>query len=229
MMKTLPAEERPREKLLARGSQALADAELLALLLRTGARGISVLELARQVLEQCQGLAGLLGASPEQLKRLAAMKGLKGLGPAKRAELLAVMEIARRAIAQPLAEAPVFESPGRVKEFVALQLGGLRREVFAALFLDTRHRLIAFEHLFAGTLNQTSVHPREVVRRAMELNAAAVVLAHNHPSGLAEPSRADEFLTQSLKSALQLVDTRVLDHLVVGHGHVVSFAERGLL
>ncbi|MBL8341040.1 MAG: DNA repair protein RadC [Rubrivivax sp.] len=226
MLKTLPAHERPREKLLARGSQALADAELLALLLRTGARGMGVLELARQVLEQCQGFAGLLGASPA---RLAAMKGLKGLGPAKRAELLAVMEIARRAIAQPLAEAPVFESPARVKEFAALQLGGLAREVFGVLFLDNRHRLIAFEHLFSGTLNQTSVHPREVVRRAMELNAAAVVLAHNHPSGLAEPSRADEFVTQAIKSALQLVDTRVLDHLVVGQGQVVSFAERGLL
>jgi DNA repair protein RadC len=229
VLKALPLEERPREKLLARGCQALADAELLALLLRTGARGMGVLELARQVLEQCHGFAGLLGASPEQLRRLAAMKGLKGLGPAKRAELLAVMEIARRAIAQPLAEAPVFESTVRVKEFVALQLGGLPREVFAVLFLDARHRLLVFEHVFTGTLAHTSVHAREVVRRAMELNAAAVVLAHNHPSGVAEPSRADEFVTQTIKSALQLVDTRVLDHLVVGKGHVISFAERGLL
>jgi DNA repair protein RadC len=226
MPMTLPAEERPREKLLARGSHSLADAELLALLLRTGSRGMGVLELARQVLEQCQGLSGLLGASPQ---RLAAMRGLKGLGPAKRAELLAVMEIARRAVAQPLVEAPVFEAPAQIKHYVALHLGGQPREVFAVLFLDNRHRLLTFEVLFHGTLNHTSVHPREVVRRALELNAAAVVLAHNHPSGLAEPSRADEFVTQTLKSALQLVDTRVLDHLVVGQGQVVSFAERGLL
>jgi DNA repair protein RadC len=226
MLKQLPSDQRPREKLLARGSQALADAELLALLLRTGSRGVGVLELARQVLEQCQGFAGLLGATPQ---RLAALQGVRGLGPAKRAELLAVMEIARRALAQPLAAAPVFDSPARLKDYVALHLGGLEREVFAVVFLDNQHRLVVMEQLFQGTLNQTSVHPREIVRRALELNAAAVVLAHNHPSGLAEPSRADEFVTQSLRSALQLVDVRVLDHLVVGRGEVVSFAERGLL
>ncbi len=226
MLKDLPAAERPREKLLARGSQALADAELLALLLRTGSRGVGVIELARQVLERCNGFAGLLGASPA---RLASLKGLKGLGPAKRAELLAVMEIARRALAQPLSEAPVFDSPARLKDYVALHLGGLEREVFAVIFLDNQHRLLVLEQLFQGTLNQTSVYPREVVRRAIAHNAAAVVLAHNHPSGLAEPSRADEFVTQALKSALQLVDVRVLDHLVVGQGRVVSFAERGLL
>ena len=226
MLKLMPNDERPREKLLARGSQALADAELLALLLRTGTRGDGVLDLARQVLDQCQGFAGLLGATPA---RLAALKGVRGLGPAKRAELLAVMEIARRALAQPLAEAPVFEAPAQMKDYVALQLGGLEHEVFAVVFLDSQHRLLVMERLFRGTVNQTSVHPREVVRRALELNASAVVLAHNHPSGLAEPSRADEFVTQSLKSALQLVDVRVLDHLVVGRGQVVSFAERGLL
>ena len=226
MLKDLPVAERPREKLLARGSQALADAELLALLLRTGSRGQGVLELARQVLDQCQGFAGLLGASPA---RLASLKGVKGLGPAKRAELLAVMEIARRALAQPLLEAPVFDAPAKLKDYVALHLGGLEREVFAVIFLDSQHRLLTLEHLFQGTLNQTSVYPREVIRRVLELNAAAVVLAHNHPSGLAEPSRADEFVTQTLKAALQLVDVRVLDHLVVGQGRVVSFAERGLL
>lgn len=226
MLKALPHEERPREKLLARGSQALADAELLALLLRTGSRGQGVLDLARQVLDQCQGFAGLLGATPQ---RLAGLKGVRGLGPAKRAELLAVMEIARRALAQQLAAAPVFDAPARLKDYVALHLGGLEREVFSVVFLDNQHRLLALEQLFQGTVNQTSVHPREVVRRALELNAAAVVLAHNHPSGLAEPSRADEFVTQSLKSALQLVDVRVLDHIVVGRGQVVSFAERGLI
>jgi DNA repair protein RadC len=223
MIKDLPLEERPREKLLARGSQALADAELLALLLGTGLRGVSVLELARQVLEQCRGFAGLLGATPARLAQV------RGLGPAKRAELLAVMEIARRAIAQPLAEMPVLDASAKLKDYAALQLAGLEREVFLVFFLDSQFRLIASEPLFHGTLNQTSVHPREVVRRVIALNAAAVVLAHNHPSGMAEPSRADEFVTQTLKSALQLLDVRVLDHLVVGRGQVVSFAERGLL
>jgi DNA repair protein RadC len=222
-LKDLPAAERPREKLLARGSRALADAELLALLLRTGTRSVGVLDLARQVLEHCSGFAGLMGASPA---RLAAFPGL---GPAKRAELLAVMEIARRALAQPLAEAPIFNRPGLAKDYVALHLGHLPHEVFAVLFLDIHHRLIVMETLFQGTLDQTGVYPREVVRRVLELNAAAVVLAHNHPSGVAEPSRADEFITQSLKSALRLVDVRVLDHLVVGRGHVISFVERGLL
>jgi DNA repair protein RadC len=222
-MKDLPADQRPREKLLARGPAALADAELLALLLRTGTAGQGVLALAQAVLLRCGGFAGLLRAEPDQLA------GLKGLGPAKRAELLAVMEMARRALSQELSEAPVFDSPGRVKEFLALQLGGLPHEVFAVLFLDNQHRLLRSEELFRGTLAQTSVYPREVVKRALALNAAAVVLAHNHPSGAAEPSRADELLTQSLKSALALVDVRVLDHVVVGQGQVVSLAERGLL
>jgi len=229
MLKQLPTEQRPREKLLSRGSAALADAELLALLLRTGTRGQGVLDLARQVLEQCQGFAGLLAAGAQHPGSLKGLHGIKGLGPAKRAELLAVMEIARRALAQPLAAAPVFDSPARLKDYVALHLGGRDREVFAVVFLDNQHRLLTMEPLFHGTINQTTVHPREVVRRALELNAAAVVLAHNHPSGLAEPSRADEFVTQALKSALQLIDVRVLDHLVVGQGQVVSFAERGLL
>ena len=222
-IKNLPAAARPREKLLAQGAQALADVELLALLLRTGLPGQGVLALAQAVLEQFGGLAGLLRADATELR------GVKGLGPAKRAELSAVMEMARRALAQRLAEAPVFDAPAAVKEFVALALGALSHEVFAVLFLDSQHRLLQHEEMFRGTLTQTSVYPREVVRRALELNSAAVILAHNHPSGAAEPSRADEFLTQSLKSALQLVDVRVLDHLVVGRGQVVSFAERGLL
>ncbi|MDE2080409.1 MAG: DNA repair protein RadC [Burkholderiales bacterium] len=222
-MKDLPPEQRPREKLLARGAAALADGELLALLLRTGYRGHGVFALAAQVLDECGGFAGLLSAPPG---RLAA---IKGLGPAKRAELLAVVEMARRALAQQLQAAPVFDHPGRVKDYLALQLGRHEREVFAVLFLDSQHRLLRLEELFQGTLTQTSVHPREVVRRALALNAGAVVLAHNHPSGVAEPSRADEFLTQALKAALQLVDVRVLDHIVVGQGQVVSMAERGLL
>ncbi|MBX3637594.1 MAG: DNA repair protein RadC [Rubrivivax sp.] len=222
-MKHLPADQRPREKLQQRGAAALTDVELLALLLRTGLRGQGVAMLAQQVLEACEGFAGLLQAAPEQLAQI------KGLGPAKRAELLAVMEIARRALAQQLKAAPVFDSPQRVKDYLALHLGGRAQEVFAVLFLDGQHRLLRLEEMFAGTLTQTSVYPREVVRRALALNAGAVVLAHNHPSGLAEPSRADEYLTQTLKSALALVDVRVLDHLVVGQGQVVSLAERGLI
>ncbi len=222
-LKSLPAELRPREKLLARGPGALGDTELLALLLRTGYKGHDVFALAGTVLGAFGGLAQLLHAGPAELARV------KGLGPAKRAELAAVLELARRALAQPLREGDVFDAPHKVKAYVALQLGRREQEVFAALFLDGQHRLIEFQVLFHGTLTQTSVYPREVVRAALRHNAGAVILAHNHPSGLAEPSRADEYLTQTLKSALQLVDVRLLDHLVVGHGQVCSFAERGLL
>jgi DNA repair protein RadC len=222
-MKDLPADQRPREKLLARGAAALADAELLALLLRTGYQGTGVLAFAQQVIDRCGGLAGLINAEPETLA------AIKGLGPAKRAELVALMEVARRALAQQLAAAPVFDSPQRVKDFLGLHLGQRPQEVFTALFLDVQHRLLKQEDLFHGTLSQTSVYPREVARRALMLNAAAVVFAHNHPSGVAEPSRADEFLTQSLKTALALIDVRVLDHLIVGRGVVVSMAERGLV
>jgi DNA repair protein RadC len=222
-MKDLPAEQRPREKLLARGALALADAELLALLLRTGYKGRGVVALAGEVIAECKGLAGLLNARPEKLQ------AIKGLGPAKRAELLAVMELARRALSQQLRAAPVFDDPGRVKDYLGLKLGGRPQEVFVVLFLDGQHRLLHSEDMFFGTLTQTSVYPREVVRLALQHNAGAVVLAHNHPSGVAEPSRADEFLTQTLKAALRLVDVQVLDHLIVGQGQVVSLAERGLL
>jgi len=222
-LKDLPAEMRPREKLLARGGAALSDVELLALLLRTGLPGRGVFELATQVLQDFGGLAGLLRAEASDLKRI------KGLGPAKRAEIAAVLEMARRALAQPLRDKPVFDAPQKVKDYLALHLGQRLQEVFAVLFLDGQHRLIELEILFHGTLTQTSVYPREVVRQALKHNAGAVILAHNHPSGVAEPSRADEHLTQTLKSALQLVDVRVLDHLVVGQGTVTSFAERGLL
>jgi DNA repair protein RadC len=222
-IKHLPAALRPREKLLAQGPAALADAELLALLLRTGIQGKGVLALADEMLTTFNGFGGLLHRQADDFRQI------KGLGPAKCAELTAVLEMARRALAQQLERGPVFDAPGTVKDFVALKLGGLQHEVFAVLFLDAQHRLIALRELFHGTLTQTSVYPREVVRHALSLNAAAVILAHNHPSGLAEPSRADEFLTQSLKSALALIDVRVLDHLVVGQGQVVSFAERGLL
>lgn len=222
-IKDLPLATRPREKLLAHGAASLADAELLALLLRTGVRGQGVLQLAHSVLGRFGGFAGLLQADA------GALKGIKGLGPAKRAELAAVMEMARRSFAQQLSSAPVFDSPQRLKEYLGLHMSGLAHEEFAVLFLDSQHRLIEMKTLFRGTLAQTSVYPREVVKEALARNAGAVVLAHNHPSGAAEPSRADEFLTQSLKSALQLIDVRVLDHMVVGRGMVVSFAERGLL
>ncbi|WP_162910183.1 RadC family protein [Azohydromonas sediminis] len=222
-IKDLPADARPREKLLARGAPALADAELLALLLRTGTAGTGVLQLAQQLLATFGGVGGLLRADGRELARV------KGLGPAKRAELSAVLELARRALVAELAQRPVFDAPQRVKDYLRLQLAHLPHEVFAVLFLDHQHRLLAMEELFRGTLSHTSVYPREVVKRALALNAGAVVLAHNHPSGVAEPSRADEFLTQSLKGALALVDVRVLDHFVVGAADVVSFAERGLI
>ena len=223
VLKDIPRDARPREKLLTQGPAALADSELIALLLRTGLKGTSVLQLAQQLLDRFDGLSGLLQALPDDLKRI------KGIGPAKRAEMSAVMELARRSLLQQLATRPVFDAPQRVKDYLHMQLAHLGHEVFAVLFLDAQHHLIKLEEMFRGTLTQTSVYPREVVKRALELRSGAVILAHNHPSGVAEPSRADEFLTQTLRSALQLVDVRVLDHLVIGQGDVVSFAERGLL
>ena len=223
-LKDLPPDARPREKLLARGPGALSDAELLALLLRTGTAGRGVLQMAQEVLDAFGGLAGLLHASADDLKRI---KGLGG--SAKRAELVAVLELARRALAEQLRTRPVFESPTAVKDYVQLQLGQRPHEVFAVLFLDSQHRLIALEELFRGTLGQTSVYPREVALRALHHHAAAVVLAHNHPSGSVQPSPADEVLTQTLKTALALLDVRVLDHVIVGPGQALSMAERGLI
>src|SRR5262245_7504798 len=192
-LKELPADMRPREKLLQRGPQALADAELIALLLRTGLPGHNVLQLSQALLDTFHGLPGLLHATPSDLKRI------KGLGPAKRAELSAVLEIARRALHRQLRAAPVFDTPAKVKDYVALHLGSLQYETFAVLFLDAQHRLLELDPMFRGTLTQTSVYPREIVKRALDLHAAAVILAHNHPSGVSEPSRADEHLTQQLK------------------------------
>ncbi|WP_457445695.1 RadC family protein [Roseateles sp. P5_E4] len=219
----LPPEARPREKLLARGPQALADAELLALLLRTGIQGLPVLQLAQSLLDRFGGWAGLLAASVQDLGKI------KGLGPAKRAEIAAVLEIARRSLSQQLTEKPALNDVDTVKTYLRLHLGALGHEVFAVLFLDAQLRLIAMETLFQGSLTHTTVHPREVVKRALALGAGAAILAHNHPSGVAEPSRADELLTKHLSQALALVDVRVVDHFVVGANEVVSFAERGLL
>jgi DNA repair protein RadC len=223
-LKDLPADAQPREKLLARGAAALGDTELLALLLRTGTAGKGVLQLAQELLHEFGGLAGLLHTGVEELKRI---KGLGG--PAKRAELAAVLELARRALAEQLKQREVFGSPDAVKNYLQLHLARKPHEVFAALFLDAQNRLIAMEELFRGTLTQTSVYPREVVVKALHHHAASVVLAHNHPSGTVQPSRADEALTQALKAALALVDVRVLDHVIVTQGESLSMAQRGLL
>jgi DNA repair protein RadC len=224
ILKDLPQDARPREKLLARGPAALGDAELLALLLRTGLPGKNVLQMGQELLDTFGGLAGLLHTTADDLKRI---KGLGGT--AKRAQLVAVLELARRALAEKLKETTLFDTPQAVRDYLQLQLGSRPHEVFAVLFLDSQHRLIALEELFRGTLTQTSVYPREVVVRALALNAASVVLAHNHPSGTAKPSRADEALTQTIKAALALVDVRVLDNFVVTSSQAVSMAELGLL
>lgn len=223
-LKDLPADARPREKLLARGPGALSDAELLALLLRTGTAGRGVLQMAQEVLESFGGIAGLLHAGADDLKRV---KGLGG--SAKRAELMAVLELARRALAEQLKERAAFDSAAAVKDYLQLHLAARPHEVFAVLFLDAQHKLIALEELFRGTLTQTSVYPREVALRALHHHAAAVILAHNHPSGGVQPSRADEAITQQLKSALALIDVRVLDHVIVAPGQALSMAEKGLV
>ena len=222
-LKDLPPDAQPREKLLARGPGALSDAELLALLLRTGLAGKGVLQLAQELLDHFGGLSGLLHADAQ------ALESIKGLGPAKRAELVAVLELARRALAEQLRERAALDSPQAVKDYLQLQLASRKHECFAVLFLDNQHKLLALEELFRGTLAQTSVYPREVVLRALHHHAAAVVLAHNHPSGTVQPSRADETLTQALKAALALVDVRVLDHVIVAQGQALSMAEKGLI
>lgn len=219
-----PADERPREKLLARGAAALSDAELLAIFLRVGIRGQSAVDLARALLSRFGTLTRMCGADANEFA------AVPGMGLAKYAQLQAVMELSRRALAETLTARPLFDSPQVVRDWLRLRLGHLPHETFCVLLLDARHCLIDAVDLFRGTLAQTSVYPREVVKLALAHNAAAVILAHNHPSGAAEPSTADEMLTRALKDALNLVDVRVLDHFVVPtHGHPVSFAERGLL
>ncbi|HTT10548.1 MAG TPA: DNA repair protein RadC [Burkholderiaceae bacterium] len=223
-IKDWPARERPREKLLAMGPQALSEAELLAVFLRTGVAGHDVLEIARNALHRFKGLNGLFAAARGEVESLA------GFGPAKYAQLAAVIELARRALREDVQHAAVLGSPQKVREYLSLSLAHAKHEIFAALFLDAQNRLIEHRDLFHGTLTQTSVYPREVVREALRCNAAGVILAHNHPSGAAEPSRADELLTRTLREALTLIDVKVLDHIIVaGPGRTVSFAERGLL
>jgi DNA repair protein RadC len=219
-----PPDERPRERLLAQGAAALSDAELLALFLRVGVRGKSAVDLARQLIKHFGSLTRLFAATQEEFS------SIPGMGPAKYAQLQAVVEMSRRALGEEMAAAGVFSSPRAVRDYLRLHLSGLPHEVFFSLWLDAQNRLIAGEELFRGTLTQTSVYPREVVKKALRYNAAAVVLAHNHPSGVAEPSAADEFLTRELKQALALVDVRVLDHFIVaGQSQPLSFAENGLL
>jgi DNA repair protein RadC len=220
-----PAAERPRERLAQKGAAALSDAELLAIFLRVGIRGKSAVDLARELLASFDGsLSRLAAASTQDLACL------PGIGPAKAAQLAAALELARRALVDPLKARDALASPQAVRDWLRLSLGSLQHEVFIALWLDSQNRLIASEELFNGTLTQTSVYPREVVKRALAHNAGAVILAHNHPSGLAEPSRADEVLTSSLKQALALIDVKLLDHFIVtGSANPLSFAERGLI
>jgi DNA repair protein RadC len=220
----LPADSRPREKLLARGAAALSDTELLALLLRTGLAGKGVMTLAQELVETFGGLAGLLHTDARALGRI---KGLGG--PAKRSQLVAVLELARRAMAEQLRARQVLDTPEALSHYLQLHLAHRGHEVFAVLFLDAQHRMIALEEMFRGTLAETSVYPREVVVRALYHQAAAVVLAHNHPTGLVRPSRADEALTRGLRAALALVDVRVLDHVIVGPGQALSMAQQGLM
>lgn len=218
-----PAAERPREKLLNLGPKALSDAELLAIFLRVGCVGKSAVDLARELLQEYGGLRPLLEASQSDF-----CKGL-GLGSAKYAQLQAVLEMGRRHLSATMKEGDLLTSPDLVRNYLSAQLRHQPHEIFAVLFLDNQHRLIAYDELFYGTIDGASVYPREVVKKALARNSSAVILAHNHPSGIAEPSQADQRITQRLQDALNLVDIRVIDHMVVGDKEVISFAERGLL
>ena len=221
LLEDLPKTTRPREKLLAMGSHTLTDAELLAVMLGTGLPGQNVLQLAHSLLEDFHGLAGLLQASPADLR---AAKGLGG--SARRAQLLAVLELSRRVLLQKMRKRDVMNNPETVKQFLQLQMGAYPQEVFAVVFMDAQYRLLSFQEMFKGTLNQTSVYPREVVKLALDQGAAAVILAHNHPSGDVRPSAADSTLTRTLQTALSMVDVKVLDHIIVGPGIHWSMAER---
>lgn len=218
-----PPGERPRERLLAKGAAALSDAELVALLVRTGAAGCNAIELARDLLLRFGSLAALCAAP------VAAIAAVPGFGPARSATFAAALELVRRSLVEQAHARDALVSPQAVRDYLRLTLGARPCEVFVGLFLDSQNRVLASEELFRGTLAQTSVYPREVVKAALAHNAAAMIFAHNHPSGVAEPSRADELLTQALKQALALVDIRTLDHFVVAGGQLTSFAERGLL
>ncbi len=222
-IKDWPAGERPREKLLQRGASALSDAELLAIFLRTGVTGLSAVELARNLLSHFGSLRTLLEADQKQFCQQ------HGLGPAKYTQLQAVLEMSRRHIESTLLRGDALTDAATTKNYLQQRLRAYPHEVFACLFLDNKHRMIAFEELFRGTIDGASVYPREVVKQALAHNASAVIFAHNHPSGIAEPSQADYAITQRLKSALELVDIRVLDHIIIGDGETISLAEIGKL
>jgi len=218
-----PQTERPRERLLEQGAGTLSDAELLAILLRTGSRGRSALDLARGLIADFNGLRGLLDSSLEEVCRC------PGLGPAKFAQIHAALELARRHLRESMTRGEALTSPQATRNYLSAALRDRPHEVFCALMLDTRHRVIAFEELFSGTIDSAHVHPRVVVERALHRRAAAMIVAHNHPSGIAEPSQADLAITRRLRDALGLVDIRLLDHFIIGDGEVVSLAERGLV
>ncbi|MCM8855354.1 MAG: DNA repair protein RadC [Candidatus Thiodiazotropha sp.] len=218
-----PIDERPREKLLQRGAHSLSDAELLAIFLRTGVTGQTAVDLARSLLGEFGGLRQLLAANQQQFCQA------RGLGQAKFAQLQAVLEMSRRYLREQLRKSDSLTNPQQTRNYLQAKLRHYPYEVFSCLFLDNRHRIICYEELFRGTIDGASVHPREVVKRALEHNAAALILAHNHPSGVAEPSRADQQITKRLKEALALVDIRVLDHIVIGEGEPVSLAELGMV
>lgn len=218
-----PAGERPREKLLARGAAALSDAELLAIFLRTGVPGKTAVDIARELLAEYGGLRSLLQAEPDRFCRS------RGLGSSKYAQLQAALEMGRRHLRESLRRGNALSRPADTRNYLSARLRDYPHEVFACLFLDNRHRIIACEELFRGTISGASVHPREVVKRCLAHNAAAAIFAHNHPSGIAEPSEADRQITERLKVALDLVEVRVLDHVIVGDGETVSLAERGLV
>jgi DNA repair protein RadC len=218
-----PASERPRERLLSEGSERLSDAELLAVFLGTGTRGRSALDVARGLLARFGGISALLAADRATLGASA------GIGPARYGQLTAILELVRRGLREDMARRDALGSPGAVRDYLRLKLRDLQHEVFVGLYLDAQNRVLGDEMLFRGTLTQTSVYPREVVKRALAHNAAGIIFAHNHPSGVAEPSHADEALTRALRQALALVDVKVLDHFVIAGNAAVSFAERGLL
>ncbi|MCC6211584.1 MAG: DNA repair protein RadC [Burkholderiales bacterium] len=215
-----PVTERPRERLLEHGAAVLSDAELLAVILRTGMRGKTAVELGRELIERFGDVAGVFAAD---------LSGVKGLGPAKRAQFEAALELARRSLKDGLRAGNALTSPGAVRDYLRLAIADLPHEVFVCLWLDAQHRVLEVEELFRGSLTQTSVYPREIVKAGLKANAAAVIFAHNHPSGAAQPSQADELLTRNLKDALALVDIKVLDHFIVAGRQALSFAERGLL
>ncbi len=218
-----PEAERPREKLLTHGARTLSDAELLAIFLRTGTAGKTAIDMARELLQKFGGLRPLLQAEQSSFCQA------HGLGPAKYAQLQAVLEMSQRQLAESLQRGQTLSSPQDTMQYLQARMRDYQHEVFCGLFLDNRHRVLAFEELFRGSINQAAVYPREIVKRALHHNAAAIILAHNHPSGVAEPSAADQSLTRQLQDALALVEVRVLDHLVVGEAEVVSFCEQGLL